>query len=75
VRASAQGLFNVMILGVGTLIANSTGPWLLQTVFTQGGVTDFRSMFMIPIVISIVSALVLAAGFRPPEKLAVKEMA
>jgi nucleoside transporter len=72
VRASAQGLFNVMILGVGALIANSVGPWLLQTVFTENGVTDFRSMFMIPILISILSALVLALGFRPPEKLAVK---
>ena len=65
IRSSAQGLFNVMILGVGALIANSVGPWLVQTVFTENGVTDFRSMFMIPIVISILSALLLAVGFRP----------
>ena len=72
VRASAQGLFNVMILGVGTLIANSVGPWLLQSVYTDNGTTDFRSLFMIPIVISILSALLLAIGFRPPDELAVK---
>ncbi len=65
-RASAQGLFNVMILGVGALIANSVGPWLIQTVYTDNGVTDFQSMFMIPIVISILAALLLAVGFKPP---------
>lgn len=35
VRSSAQGLFNVMILGVGALVANSICPWLLQDVFTD----------------------------------------
>ena len=29
---TTKGLFNVMILGVGALIANSVGPWLAQTV-------------------------------------------
>jgi MFS family permease len=66
VRSSAQGLFNVMILGVGALIANSLCPWLMQSVYTVGGVTDFKSMFMIPMSISIVAALLLAFGFRPP---------
>jgi hypothetical protein len=28
-------LFNVMILGVGALVANSVCPWLLQEVFTR----------------------------------------
>jgi MFS family permease len=65
-RSSAQGLFNVMILGVGALIANSICPWLLQTVYTVDGVTDFKSMFMIPMTISILAALLLAFGFRPP---------
>ncbi len=68
VRSSAQGLFNVTILGVGALIGNSIGPWLVQTVFTGNGITDFRSMFMIPIAISILSALLLAFGFEPPAK-------
>jgi nucleoside transporter len=72
-RSSAQGLFNVMILGVGALVANSVGPWLVQTVFTENGITDFRSMFMIPIVISILSALLLAVGFKPPSAIEVEE--
>ena len=68
VRSSAQGLFNVMILGVGALIANSICPWLLQTVYTVDGVTDFQSMFMIPMTISILAALLLGFGFRPPSE-------
>ncbi len=69
VRSSAQGLFNVMILGVGALIANSICPWLLQSVYTANGVTDFKSMFMIPMTISILAALLLAFGFRPPTEM------
>src|SRR5258708_5843652 len=46
VRASAQGLFNVMILGIGVLVANSICPYLSQKVFIHGGVADFRSLFL-----------------------------
>lgn len=74
-RSSAQGLFNVMILGVGALIANSVGPWLVQTVYTENGVTDFRSMFMIPIVISVLAAMLLAVGFKPPADIEVESAA
>jgi hypothetical protein len=72
VRSSAQGLFNVMILGVGALIANSICPWLLQIVYTVDGITDFKSMFMIPMAISMLAALALAFGFRPPTALSAK---
>lgn len=68
VRASAQGLFNVMILGVGALIANSLCPWLMQSVFTHEGVTDFRSMFLVPCLLSLGAAVVLALLFRPPAR-------
>ncbi len=66
VRSSAQGLFNVMILGLGVLVANTLGPWLLQTVFTTGGVTDFRSLFLLPCLTALGAAVVLALAFRPP---------
>lgn len=69
-RSSAQGLFNVMILGVGALIANSLCPWLLQEVYTHDGVTDFKSMFMLPMGISLLAGLLLAFGFRPPAEVA-----
>jgi Nucleoside H+ symporter len=66
-RASAQGLFNVMILGLGALVANSVCPWLLQSVFTNDGVTDFRSLFLVPCLAAVIGAIVLALFFHPPK--------
>ena len=68
VRASAQGLFNVMILGIGVLVANSVCPYLMQTVFTHDGVTNFRSLFLVPLSAASLAALALAAFFHPPLK-------
>ncbi|MSU34573.1 MAG: MFS transporter [Pedosphaera sp.] len=69
VRSSAQGLFNVMILGIGALVANSICPKLIQDVYTpKGGVTDFKGLFLIPLACAILAALVLALFFRPPPK-------
>jgi nucleoside transporter len=66
VRASAQGLFNVMILGVGALVANSICPFLMQKVFTSNGAVDFRGLFLVPLAAAVVAALALALFFRPP---------
>jgi MFS family permease len=68
VRSSAQGLFNVMILGLGVLVANTLGPWLIQSVFTASGVTDFRSLFLLPCLTALGAAIVLALAFHPPAK-------
>jgi len=67
VRNSAQGLFNVMILGVGALVANSVCPWLFQEVFTQGGTTDFRGLFLVPCGVATLAAIALALFFHPPK--------
>jgi len=66
IRASAQGLFNLQILGVGVLLANLICPWLMQSVYTTGGVTDFRSLFMVPLAAATIAAIALALFFRPP---------
>jgi nucleoside transporter len=68
VRASAQGLFNVMILGIGVLVANSICPTLLQKVFTHDGVTDFRGLFLVPLIAASAAAVGLALFFHPPKK-------
>jgi len=68
VRASAQGLFNVMILGIGNLAANSVCPYLIQSVFTKVGITDFRGLFLLPLGAALVAAVALAIFFRPPLK-------
>jgi MFS family permease len=68
VRASAQGLFNVMILGIGVLVANSVCPWLSQQKFIQNGATDFHHLFLVPLTIALVSAAALALFFWPPPR-------
>ena len=65
-RASAQGLFNLMILGFGPLIANSVGPVLIEETFNHGGLVDYRSMFLAACGLSIVGVLALAFFFHPP---------
>lgn len=69
VRASAQGLFNVMILGLGPLVAYSVCPTLMQNFFTtSSGVVDFRGLFLVPCAASLIAAITLALFFRPPTK-------
>jgi len=67
-RASAQGLFNVMILGIGALLANSICPWLLQAKFTDPitKLTDFHGLFLVPMFSAIGAAVALALFFHPP---------
>ncbi len=71
-RSSAQGLFNLMILGIGSLAANSICPKLIQVVYTRTvdgtKVTDFRGLFMVPLICAIIAAIALALFFWPPQK-------
>jgi len=64
-RSSAQGLFNVMILGVGALIAATFCPMLFSAM-THDGVTSFKSLFLIPLGCASFAAIALALFFRPP---------
>jgi nucleoside transporter len=68
-RASAQGLFNVMILGVGALLANSICPWLLQEKFTDVATkaVNFKGLFLVPMLAASAAAVALALFFRPPK--------
>jgi nucleoside transporter len=70
VRASAQGLFNLLVLGIGDLAAK----WLfipLQGKLTNAeGVIDFHQLFMVPAGMALAAAILLAVAFRPPKDLA-----
>ena len=66
VRSSAQGLFNLMILGLGPLVANILGPKFIGETFRHGAVVDFRTMFLVPLMAAIVAAVALAVFFHPP---------
>lgn len=75
-RASAQGLFNFMILGIGALVANTICPKLIQDVFTTtlgdgSKVTNFQGLFLVPLISSVVAAIALAIFFHPPKEDAV----
>ena len=66
-RASAQGLFNLMILGIGALVANAIGPVLIGSTFNKNGLVDFKGLFLIPCGAAVVAAVALALFFRPPK--------
>jgi nucleoside transporter len=69
VRSSAQGLFNVMILGLGPFVANFICPPLFarfEDPVTK--VVDYRSLFLIPCFAALIAAGVLFALFHPPKK-------
>ncbi len=68
IRSSAQGLFNLQILGLGALLAFSICPWLMQSVFTTDKIVDFKGLFLVPLAASSVAAVVLALFFHPPKQ-------
>lgn len=69
VRSSAQGLFNVMVLGVGALVANSVCPNLIQHTFARAdGSVDFRGLFMVPCLCALGATIALALFFHPPKR-------
>ena len=69
VRSSAQGLFNLLILGVGNVAASFLFPALMAqwTDAATGGV-DYRTLFMVPAGMAVVAVLLLALFFRPAER-------
>lgn len=68
-RSSAQGLFNLQILGLGVAAGGFLAPYLKDH-FTNPatGVTDYRSVFLVPAGMGVAAALILALFFYPPKK-------
>jgi hypothetical protein len=67
-RASAQGLFNLQILGFGPLVANTLGPILISETFNHGGLVDFHGLWMVPLIAGVGAAIALALLFHPPDR-------
>lgn len=67
VRSSAQGLFNLLILGVGMVVASFLFPYLRDVVFTKDGVIDYKSLFLVPTGLAILGIVLLAVLFNPPK--------
>ena len=68
VRSSAQGLFNLLILGIGNVGASFLFPALVARWTGAGGMVDYRTLFMVPTGMALVAVLLLALFFRPPER-------
>ena len=73
VRTSAQGLFNLMILGVGDLAAKIFWPQV-QRIESLGlmklddagkSIPNYSKIFLIPCGMAILAALILLVGFHP----------
>ncbi len=65
VRTSAQGLFNLLVLGLGDLAAK----WIflpLQERLTVNGTTDYHQLFLVPTGMALAAAVLLAVAFHPP---------
>lgn len=68
VRSSAQGLFNLLVLGLGDLAAK----WIfipLQGKLTVDGVVNYKELFLWPTGMSLAAALLLLFAFWPPKDL------
>lgn len=74
VRSSAQGLFNLLILGLGDLAAK----WLFVPLMKHWTVTvgvgdaaremvDYHRLFLVPSGMALVAAILLAVAFHPPK--------
>ena len=72
-RASAQGLFNFLILGLGPFLGSLLWGRLGDLYSTAAGV-DYSRLFMVPTVLGLLATVVLLVGFRPgrPAPAAVK---
>jgi nucleoside transporter len=66
VRSSAQGLFNLLILGVGNLVASYIFPNLIAKLTGADGKVDYQQLFLVPVALATIGALVLAFAFHPP---------
>ncbi|MCI0378563.1 MAG: MFS transporter [Gemmataceae bacterium] len=66
-RASAQGLFNLLILGIGPLVGNFVWP-ALGDLFKEGTAVNFQHLFLVPAGTALGAALLLALFFNPPAK-------
>jgi len=65
VRSSAQGLFNVLILGVGPFVANLICGQL-GTIYKVGDSFNYHAIFQYSMGAGLVGAIALALFFHPP---------
>jgi sugar phosphate permease len=68
VRSSAQGLFNLLILGIGQMVAAHLFPALQSHLTSADGVVDWKKLFLVPTGMAICGMLLLLLFFKPPTR-------
>ncbi len=66
IRTSAQGLFNLLVLGAGMVIANFWFGSLRQQWTSPEGVVDYHKLFLVPTGLAVVAMILLLFFFKPP---------
>jgi nucleoside transporter len=64
-RASAQGLFNLLIIGLGPLVGSLLWGSLGDRFTVPGGGVDFGRLFLVPAWLGVAALVLLVIGFRP----------
>ncbi len=73
IRTSAQSLFNLLILGFGPLLSNFLSPVLGAYFKNADGGFNYNQLFLVPLGLGLLAALILALFFHPPAKEPVPE--
>jgi MFS family permease len=73
VRSSAQGLFNLLVLGLGDLAAKWFFIPLQGSLTSAEGVVNYKELFLWPTGLSLAAAVLLLFAFYPPKQLAPPE--
>jgi nucleoside transporter len=66
-RASAQGLFNLLILGLGPFLGSLLWGALGDRARSAAGDVDFRQLFMAPAWLAMAAMVLLLVAFRPAQ--------
>ncbi|MFO0943132.1 MAG: MFS transporter [Pirellulales bacterium] len=70
IRTSAQGLFNLMIFGLGDIVCKIFWIYIGNPMFIKDNVTDWRGIFLVPAGLSALAAFILLMAFHPKESAA-----
>lgn len=66
IRTSAQGLFNLLVLGVGLIIANFLFGYLKGQWTDAAGVVNYHKLFLVPTGMAVAAMVLLLLFFKPP---------
>ncbi len=63
IRASAQALIAFVILGIGNFVGSNFAGWVQKT-FTEAEKTNWRSVFLVPTVLTLLCAVAFSLLFK-----------